>query len=257
MKAVILLLSLQFTLSVSGLAEGLFGPDSKEKERLIAERLSRYDKVVAEQSELAKELKTLRDTLPSVENSENRLKRVQSELAAAKNANPPINATITGLEEEAKDLQSGLAADKTSKEIKDRIAALEQDMKTKGVQIASIVSSLTGELTGEQSFKQTTSGYYALLIGVVIAGFFSIAFMDIKVRQAIFSGEAGIQFVTLFALVIAIILFGITGILEGKELSALLGGLSGYILGRTRTTGSTGTVRAEGSNPQEEKIQKQ
>jgi hypothetical protein len=33
--------------------------------------------------------------------------------------------------------------------------------------------------------------------------------------------------------VIAIILFGITGILEGKELSALLGGLSGYILGRT------------------------
>jgi hypothetical protein len=36
----------------------------------------------------------------------------------------------------------------------------------------------------------------------------------------------------LFFLVIAIILFGILRILEGKELSALLGGLSGYILGR-------------------------
>ena len=31
---------------------------------------------------------------------------------------------------------------------------------------------------------------------------------------------------------IAIILFGITNILAGKELAALLGGLSGYILGR-------------------------
>ena len=41
------------------------------------------------------------------------------------------------------------------------------------------------------------------------------------------------QFLTLFSLVIAIILFGITQILEGKELAARLGGLSGYILGRT------------------------
>ena len=51
-------------------------------------------------------------------------------------------------------------------------------------------------------------------------------------REAIFTGESGIQFVTLFSLVIAIILFGVLKILEGKELAALLGGLSGYILGR-------------------------
>ena len=40
---------------------------------------------------------------------------------------------------------------------------------------------------------------------------------------------------TLFSLVIAIILFGITEILQAKELSALLGGISGYILGRVTT----------------------
>lgn len=66
----------------------------------------------------------------------------------------------------------------------------------------------------------------------MIVGFFGIAFISEKVRDAIFSGESGIQFVTLFSLVIAIILFGVLKILEGKELSALLGGLSGYILGR-------------------------
>ncbi len=69
------------------------------------------------------------------------------------------------------------------------------------------------------------------MVGLVILGFLYIAARDAGVRRTIFSGDAGI--LTLFSLVIAIILFGITGILEGMELSALLGGISGYILGRT------------------------
>lgn len=87
-------------------------------------------------------------------------------------------------------------------------------------------------LSPEQEFKRTMSITFAALISIVIIGFFIIALRDEKIRQAIFSGETGIQFLTLFSIVIAIILFGITQILEGKELSALLGGLSGYILGR-------------------------
>jgi presenilin-like A22 family membrane protease len=71
---------------------------------------------------------------------------------------------------------------------------------------------------------------------MVIFGFFVVALRDETVRREIFAGQAGIQFITLFSLVIAIILFGITDILEGKELSALLGGLSGYILGRSTAT---------------------
>lgn len=83
--------------------------------------------------------------------------------------------------------------------------------------------------------KYTSSATYVfgILVGAVILGFFLIAFFSAPVRTAIFAGDSGIQFVTLFSLVIAIILFGVLGILEGKELSALLGGLSGYILGRS------------------------
>lgn len=84
----------------------------------------------------------------------------------------------------------------------------------------------------ENSFKLLMSFAFAILVGLVIWKFFGITREDEKVRRVVFSAEAGIQFVTLFSLVIAIILFGITGILEGKELSALLGGISGYILGR-------------------------
>jgi hypothetical protein len=73
------------------------------------------------------------------------------------------------------------------------------------------------------------------MVILVILGFFTVAFRDKAVASAIFSNQTGIQFVTLFSLVIAIILFGITDILQAKELSALLGGISGYILGRVTT----------------------
>jgi hypothetical protein len=88
----------------------------------------------------------------------------------------------------------------------------------------------------KQTFKAQMSLVFAFIVALVIIGFFVVAFKDEKVRQEIFAGQAGIQFITLFSLVIAIILFGITGVLEGKELSALLGGLAGYILGRSATT---------------------
>jgi hypothetical protein len=114
-----------------------------------------------------------------------------------------------------------------------RLGEIQQQLKTKRALASKIQTSIASMLSPEQEFKRTMSITFAALIATVIVGFFVIAFRDEKIRQAIFSGETGIQFLTLFSLVIAIILFGITQVLEGKELSALLGGLSGYILGRT------------------------
>jgi hypothetical protein len=82
-------------------------------------------------------------------------------------------------------------------------------------------------------FTMISTISFATLVGLIIVLFFSVAYKDGAVRSAIFAGDSGIQFITLFSLVIAIILFGVLRILEGKELAALLGGLSGYILGRT------------------------
>jgi hypothetical protein len=82
------------------------------------------------------------------------------------------------------------------------------------------------------SYTDKSTIVFGVLVGAVIVGFFGIAIFSPNVRDAIFTGDSGIQFVTLFSLVIAIILFGVLKILEGKELAALLGGLSGYILGR-------------------------
>lgn len=84
-----------------------------------------------------------------------------------------------------------------------------------------------------QNFKKQISWSFAFLVGIVIVGFFIIANRDDQIRKSIFTGDAGLQFITIFSIIIAIILFGITEVLGGKEISALLGGISGYILGRS------------------------
>ena len=133
-----------------------------------------------------------------------------------------LQSQVASIESEVRGLEKDLASIPEKQSQLDKKRALARAVQGK---IADLLSP-------EQQFKRTMSMTFAALIACVIVGFFIVAGVDDKIRQAIFSGQAGIQFLTLFSLVIAIILFGITGILEGKELAALLGGLSGYILGR-------------------------
>jgi hypothetical protein len=130
---------------------------------------------------------------------------------------------------------SGTAFDDIDKQLGLKNGALTDKQQRKAAIDAELVRR--ADIVGpQQRFKLEMSLIFAVLVGLVILGFFVVAFRDERVRQEIFSGQAGIQFVTLFSLVIAIILFGIIDILEGKELAALLGGLSGYILGRSTPT---------------------
>jgi hypothetical protein len=144
---------------------------------------------------------------------------------------------------------------------KKSVQALQEELDKKRAELTEAQKELDlvqGKIlritTPEQSFKRQISGYSSILIGVVILGFFGIAAMDYRVRRSVFAGQAGIQFLALFSIVIAIILFGITGILGGNELSALLGSISGYILGKVTSpdtkAGSAPTQSAIGSAPQ-------
>jgi hypothetical protein len=99
--------------------------------------------------------------------------------------------------------------------------------------VGTKVTELNNTSYVSQNFKKQISWSFALLVGIVIVGFFIIAYKDESIRDTIFSGDIGLQFVTIFSIIIAIILFGITEVLGGKEISALIGGISGYILGRS------------------------
>jgi hypothetical protein len=116
--------------------------------------------------------------------------------------------------------------------LKEQLKIQEGLLGQKNAQLRCLDLKISQIDTPEQGFKKTMSIIFAILIGLVIIGFFILSWLDETVRRSIFKSETGIQFLTLFSIVIAIILFGITSILQDKELAALLGGLSGYILGR-------------------------
>jgi uncharacterized membrane protein len=183
------------------------------------------------------ELQSLRVRQREIRAGEFELDRAKRTLESAKQERPPEPRKVAFFEErvnraegELKNLRAEFP-DGVEAEIKKK----DDELRGKERERADVERRLNDVLSVElvqQDFKQLMSGIFAGLVGMVILGFFSIAFWDQRVREKMFTGQSGIQFVTLFSLVIAIILFGITGILEGKELAALLGGLSGYILGR-------------------------
>ena len=98
--------------------------------------------------------------------------------------------------------------------------------------IDQAVAELMMSNDAENKFRFNMGAGFVILVGVLIIGFFVIGLLSKSIGQ-MFRNDRGLQFITLFSLVIAITLFGLLNILEGKELSALLGGLSGYILGRS------------------------
>jgi hypothetical protein len=211
-------------------------PQLREKRELLL-------KEIADQERESRDADQLGDRVGVLESS---VRQKQDEVADAERRRAAA-ADIQRLKVFADDLARDLNKTK-NKYDKARLA--EQTLKAKREELgrldARIGTLLSPEVLG-QSFKTWMSFVFAGLVLGVMVGFFFIAWKDETIRRTIFGGAAGIQFVTLFSLVIAIILFGITGILEGRELSALLGGLSGYILGRGTGRSATGSqARSDG-----------
>jgi uncharacterized protein YjdB len=209
---------------------------------------NRLQTEVAQLTAKRKEIQEI--TIPQTEKSRLDLEETNNKIEALRNK---VEKAPTD-EMQLKDIESfkssleGLLRGKTTENLNHELKRLDDDISWKEEQQKCVNAKiLEYSATPEQDFKRTMSMIFSVLIGLVIAGFFTMAWIDPAVRRAIFSGQTGLQFVTLFSIVIAIILFGITGILEGKELAALLGGLSGYILGRISSPAGNGGSGSQNS----------
>lgn len=136
---------------------------------------------------------------------------------------------------------------RNSQQLEEARTQLKLSFPAATARLQCIDSVIKKWLSPEAEFRLWMSGIFAGLIGLVIAGFFALAWKDMRVRRAVFAGQVGLQFLALFSIIIAIILFGITKILEARELAALLGSLAGYILGRHTAPG-----RGEGNSANDE-----
>jgi hypothetical protein len=147
----------------------------------------------------------------------------------AANSSGEVTTRIADIKGKISDRQKELSV------LVEKIDSNERAIQTTDDEVSQLLLEVSNRFVQvESAIGQRAKIWYAFagMIVVLIVGFYGIALRDVNVRLAIFKGDAGIQFITLFSLVIAIILFGLLGILEGKELAALLGGLSGYILGK-------------------------
>ncbi len=95
----------------------------------------------------------------------------------------------------------------------------------------------------DQEFRKKISIGFAYLLGGLLLIFIAVVIRSPKNIADYFFSDTGLQFITLFVLIIAIILFGILKILEGRELAAILSGIAGYILGKSKS-GSNGQNQA-------------
>jgi hypothetical protein len=192
--------------------------------------LERIRMLESQRDSLKAELKLL-DPSTESDNQTTRLEIIERSIQSIKNEIiTPELETVTG--EKLHNFEDIEASEGIRRILENEVSSMlasTDDLNTLGSKIAE----LNNTDSVAQNFKKEISWVFAALVGFVILGFFVIAWKDEKIRKTIFSGDSGIQFLTLFSIVIAIILFGITGVLEGKEISALLGGISGYILGRS------------------------
>ncbi|MDR2814513.1 MAG: hypothetical protein LBB79_07680 [Prevotellaceae bacterium] len=114
-------------------------------------------------------------------------------------------------------------------QIQKNIAAIRQDIFQAE---QAIYASLSPEFR-DQDFRIWISLTFSGLIAVILFAFFLIIYRrsDASLYKQLLS-SSGLQFITVFVLIIAIILFGILNVLGGSELAAILSGISGYILGK-------------------------
>lgn len=179
--------------------------------------------------------------LPSEDTLQQDLQKLQRELDNAQKTSDQqrIDALTRAIETATDNLQLARTSAPVLKEKR-----AEQDRKRRRLfAIEQRIASLFDATRDENQFRSGATWAFSGLVLIVVGGFFFIAYRKDGIAAKIFSGEMGMQFVTLFLIVIAIILFGIMGTLEGRELAALLGGLSGYILGKA------GLNREEPANP--------
>lgn len=187
-------------------------------------------------------LKELQDTVTRVgpvEKIKSSLHAAEADLASMNKAtskSDPAKAAYLGslIENMKSDLKAAEDSGPNLKQI-----PVEITVKRKRLfDVEQRIASLYDATRDANRFRSSATYTFGVLVFIVVFGFYLIAWNKDGVAKTIFSGELGMQLITLFLIVIAIILFGIMGTLEGKELAALLGGLSGYILGKVGGKGS-------------------
>ena len=126
--------------------------------------------------------------------------------------------------------------------IKDNLNNVYKDIEN----AENYLSDLTSRELTEFSFKKHIMVIVGALIAIILVCFFTgVLYKATDAVKQKLIGETGLQFITIFVIIIAVILFGVMNILKGSELAAILSAIAGYILGKTAPPKSDKTLEIE------------
>ena len=225
-----------------------FHPLFNERERLI-EEIKRVEQTI---EELAEEV----SDIPPRAHLERELTRLKGELEKEQKAPTPDQAKLSAIQGYIDDTNQKLETLKNATDLQKK----KDDayfLRRRQTQVEQKIAALFDDKRDVSMFRAISTAIMGVLIAIVVGGFYVIAWYKDGIATKIFGGEMGMQFVTLFLIVIAIILFGIMGTLEGRELAALLGGLSGYILGKASVKPNSNSNESNPGNQQQQQSEEQ
>jgi len=126
--------------------------------------------------------------------------------------------------------------------IKNNLNNVYKDIET----AENYLNDLSSRELTEFSFKKHIMVIVGALIAIILVCFFTgVLYKATDAVKQKLIGETGLQFITIFVIIIAVILFGVMNILKGSELAAILSAIAGYILGKTAPPKSDKTLEIE------------
>lgn len=118
--------------------------------------------------------------------------------------------------------QKALALNKSIINVKKDIAACEESIDT-----------VLDPAADKQSFRSTVTIVFGTLVFILMLLFFGIIYfkrVDDNYKNGLLNPH-GLQFITLFIIIITILLFGILEIAKGSELIPIISSIAGFVLG--------------------------
>lgn len=234
-----------FFIIISTNAQNIPGPFDTNSFNELNQKRTKLNTIIPEIEKQISLLNYSKDTIfirNDIKSTETNIKFLQNKIQAL----APTDTTRANLQfwlDQATDRKSSLLGElKSISSIPVTKAKLQAKLDSATIARSNIENQINNLMIPklfQQNFMFWSSISFVILMIILLLIFFIVVYNDSDVRKIIFGSDSGIQFVTLFSIIIAIILFGLTGVLEGKELSALLGSIAGYILGKVKFTTST------------------
>lgn len=183
---------------------------------------------------LASDTEALKRELTVRKEDEQSLANTRQELRESIARSPRDENAIKRAQDAVEHFERAVAASRETASIQKELDAKRGELARKRQRIIDIDYELSDRLAieeGNRSFRSRVAGGFGLLILVLFIGVVFIILRRDDVRQKVVA-DGVTPLLAVFLLVAVVALVAITGVMESKDISGLIGGIGGYLLGR-------------------------